>query len=142
MTRELAAIIATPLSNIFDRPWQAREVSEKKADVTSIFKKCKNEDPGNYRPVSLTSVSGKVIKQIILKAISKHMKDKKVIGCSQHGFMEGEACLTKPIAFYSEITSLVDEERTVDVFYLDFSKDMTWMMGQSAPSAILQIIQS
>ena len=132
---EPAPIIATPLSNIFERSWQAREVSEawRKANVTSIVKKCKKEDPGNYRPVSLTSVSGKVTKQIILKAISEHMKDKKVIGYSQHGFMEGKACLTKPIVFYSDMTRLVDEGRTVDVFYLDFSKCITWMMGQRAP---------
>lgn len=56
--------------------------------------------------------------------------------------MERKACLTKLIAFYSEITSLVDEGKAVDVFYLDFSKDMTWMIEQSAPSANLQIMQS
>lgn len=33
-----------------------------------------------HRTASLTSVSRQVIKQIILKAISKHTKDKKVTG--------------------------------------------------------------
>lgn len=37
----------------------------------------------NCRPVSLTSFPWKVMEQIILETISKHMKDKKMIESSQ-----------------------------------------------------------
>lgn len=47
------------------------------------------------------------------------MKDKKVIGTSQHGFRKGKACLTNLIAFYNEAKSL---GRAVDVVYLYCSK--------------------
>ncbi|KFV88526.1 RNA-directed DNA polymerase from mobile element jockey, partial [Struthio camelus australis] len=79
--RELADVIARPLSIIFERSWQLGEVPEdwKKANVTPVFKKGKKEEPGNYRPVSLTSIPGKVMEQLLLKVITKHLEDKKVI---------------------------------------------------------------
>ncbi|KFR15490.1 RNA-directed DNA polymerase from mobile element jockey, partial [Opisthocomus hoazin] len=79
--RELADVIAEPLSIIFERSWRTGEVPEdwRKANVTPIFKKGKKEDPGNYRPVSLTSIPGKVMEQLILEAIMKQVEEKKVI---------------------------------------------------------------
>jgi len=56
--RELADVIAEPLSITFERSLRTGEVPEDwgKAIVTPIFKTGKKEDPGNYRPVSLTSI--------------------------------------------------------------------------------------
>ncbi|KAK4828056.1 hypothetical protein QYF61_023116 [Mycteria americana] len=53
-------------------------VDWKKANVSHIFKKGKKEYLGNYRPVSLTLIPAGVVEQIILKTISKHIKDKKL----------------------------------------------------------------
>ncbi|KAK4813196.1 hypothetical protein QYF61_017631 [Mycteria americana] len=96
----------------------------RKEDVPLVEKdeKFKKEDPGRYRPVSLPSTLGKVLEQLILRTISRHMKDKKVIRSSQHGFTKGKTCLTNLINFYDEMAGLVDERRAVDVVYLDFSK--------------------
>jgi hypothetical protein len=62
--------------------------------VTPIFKKGTKEDPGNYRPVSLTSVPCKVLESIVKDRIMNHLLDKDLIGESQHGFMAGRSCAT------------------------------------------------
>ncbi|GAB0205365.1 mitochondrial enolase superfamily member 1 [Grus japonensis] len=105
------------------RSWKTGEVPEdwRKASVTPVFKNGKKEDPGNYRPLSLTSITGKVMEQHILGVINKHV-EKRVIGGCQHGFTKGKSCLTNLIAFYDGMTGWVDERRAVDVVYLDFSK--------------------
>ncbi|KAK4829703.1 hypothetical protein QYF61_006078 [Mycteria americana] len=92
------------------------------ANVTPIFKKGQKEDPGNYRPGSLTSVPGKLMEQIILSAITQHVEDNQGIKPSQHGFRKDRSCMTNLISFYDKVTHLVDEGKAVDVVYLDFSK--------------------
>jgi len=93
--REIADIIAEPLSIIFERSWR-REFPEdwRKANVTPIFKNSKKEDPGNYRPFSLTSMPGKMMEQLILDVTIKQVEEKKVIGSSQHDFTKGKSYLT------------------------------------------------
>ena len=99
--RELADAIAELLSIIFERSWRTGEVPEdwRKANVNPVFKKGKKEDPGNYRPVSLTSIPGKMMEQLILESIIKQVEEKEVIRSSQHGFTKGKSCLTNVIAF-------------------------------------------
>jgi len=117
--RELAEELAKPLSIIYQQSWLTAEVPDdwRITNVTLIYKKGRKEDPGNYKPVSLTSVLGK-----IMEGITKHLKDNQGIRPSQHGFMKGRSCLTNLVSSYDQVTCLVDKGKAVDVVYLDFSK--------------------
>lgn len=92
-----------------------------KANATPVFRMGKKKDPGNYKPVSLTFVLGKITKLLIPEVISEDV-EVKITRNRQHGFMEGKSCLTSVIVFCDGVARHVGEGRAVDVVYLDFSK--------------------
>ncbi|KFQ69461.1 hypothetical protein N335_07761, partial [Phaethon lepturus] len=79
--KELAEVLNKPFSMIYQQSWLTREVPDdwRLANVTPIYKKGQKEDPGNYRPVSLTLVLGNVVEQIVLSAITEHIQNNQVI---------------------------------------------------------------
>ena len=111
--RELADVIIGSLSVIFQWSWESVKfpVDGKLANVVPIFKKGKKEDPGNYRPVSLTSVPGKIMEKIILGVVEKHLKNYIMVDNSQRGFTREKSCLTNLILFYNKVTHLVDQRK-------------------------------
>ena len=96
LLKELAGVLAKPLSIIYQQSWLTGEVPTdwKLANVTSIHKKGRRDDPGNYRPVSLTSMPGKLMEQLILSTITQHMWDNQMIRPIQHGFTKDRSFST------------------------------------------------
>ncbi|KFP76031.1 hypothetical protein N311_10793, partial [Apaloderma vittatum] len=79
--KELVAEVARPLAIISERSWQSGEVPTdwKRVNTTPIFKKGTKDNLGNYRPVSLTSMPGKIMEQILLAAVLRHIKNNQVV---------------------------------------------------------------
>ena len=50
-----------------------------------MFNKMEKEGLGNCRLLTLSSVAGNVLKEILLQSIDKPMNGKKEMGNSQHG---------------------------------------------------------
>lgn len=83
----------------------------------SNFQNGKKEDPGNYRPVSLTSLPVKIIEKIVLGVTKKYLKDNAITDHSQHRFTRLKSCLMNLSAFYDKVTQVVDQGKSVDVIF-------------------------
>ncbi|XP_064294800.1 lipoxygenase homology domain-containing protein 1 [Phalacrocorax carbo] len=99
--RELAEALTKALSILYQQSWLTREapVDWRVANVMPTYKKGRKEDLGDYMPVSLTSVPGKVMEQTILCAITQHGQDNEDIRHRRNGFRKGRSSMTTLISF-------------------------------------------
>ena len=119
-TEQLAPVLAM----IFRKSINQGMVPEewRQANVVPIFKKGSKADPGNYRPVSLTCISCKLLEGILKEDIMAHLGRNRLINASQHGFMKNKSCATNLLEFVEKITEAADGGKSIDVIYLDFAK--------------------
>ena len=94
----------------------------KEANIIPLLKKGLRNKSVNYRPVSLTSVTCKLLETIIRDHMMEFIIKHTLINPSQIGFLKARSCLTNFYGFFEEIAKWVDEGSPVDVIYLDFQK--------------------
>ena len=116
--------VAPALAIIFNKSLESGIVPDdwKTANVTPIFKKGGRGNPGNYRPVSLTSICCKVHESCMKDTIVDHLVTNALIKDSQHGFMKNKSCTTNLLEFLEKVTSEHEAGNPMDIIYLDFSK--------------------
>ena len=122
---ELKEELAEPLTKLFESSMETGKIPDewRDATVTPIYKqKGSRTDPGNYRPVSLTNVAGKILERIVKNEITAHIESNGLMSNSQHGFRAGRSVQTNLIDFLNKTTKWLDEGRSFDVVYLDFAK--------------------
>lgn len=122
--KQCADELAAPLCAIYQASYDSGQLPNdwKLANISAIFKKGNKQDPGNYRPVSLTSVPGKVMESIIKEHVVEYLNYKKWLSASQHGFVKGRSCLTNLLEAFEAWTRLLDEGHGIDVIFLDYQK--------------------
>ncbi len=125
--KELANVIAVPLTIIFRKSLNSRQVPKdwKHALVVPIFKKGARQNPENYRPISLTCICSKLMEHIICSAMMKHASQNDILYDHQHGFRDRRSCETQLNELVHDLVNNMHSGLQTDVCVLDFSRPLT-----------------
>ena len=80
----------------------------KQANISPIHKKGSKTLPQNYRPVSITSVVGKIMEEIIRDTITVHMKENELLSKCQFGFVKGRSTVLQLLKVLDIWTETLD----------------------------------
>jgi len=94
----------------------------KKALVVPIHKKGKRSIPANYRPISLTCTTCKLLEHIISATIYKYLEENHILCNEQHGFRKQRSCETQLISTVHDFASAINRGEQIDVILLDLAK--------------------
>ena len=124
LLKEHADLIAPILQVIYQQSLDSGQVplDWKKADVVPVFKKGNKNTPSNYRPVSLTSISCKVLEHIVFSSVMEHVDKFKILNFFQHGFRKQHSCETQLINTIEDLARGLELRQQIDLLILDFSK--------------------
>lgn len=124
LLKECANELYIPIHMIFCKSMDEGVIPDdwKLANVTCIYKKGSKMDPGNYRPVSLTSVVCKIMEKNVRAAILEHMKRHNLLSSSQFGFRNHRSTILQLLTVLDDWTEALDTNSQVDAVYFDFAK--------------------
>jgi hypothetical protein len=124
LLQELNEEVAPILAIIFQKSLVTGDVPAdwRTANVMLIFKKGAKPEPGNYHPVSLTSICCKILESTVRGDLMEHLLRNRLLRDSQHGFRSKKCCVTNLLEFLEKVTSVVDSGGSMDVVFLEFAK--------------------
>ena len=91
------------------------------AKIIPIHKSGEQSLVSNYRPISLTSISCKLLEHIILKYITVFL-EMKFLSPNQHGFRSGLSTVTQLTEVVHDLAFTINNRGQTDMILLDLSK--------------------
>ena len=119
-----SAPLAGPLSSLYCDSLEQGILPEawKSATVVPIYKKGGRNVPGNYRPVSLTSIPCKIMESLIRDQLVEFLSSTGQLSRHQHGFRPRRSCSSQLLEVLEDWCKILEVGDPVDVVYLDFRK--------------------
>lgn len=98
--------------------------SWKRAKIIPLFKSGDKQLLNNYRPISLTPYSCKLLEHIIHKHIMEFLEENNILTNAQHGFRHGFSTLTQLSEFVHDIASALDSGNRLTPYSLTLLKPL------------------
>ena len=76
----------------------------KDALVIPLFKKGSRDDQGNYKPISILSVVGKLCEKVASLQLSEYLQSHNMLTSNQHGFRSGHSTETAMLEIVRYLT--------------------------------------
>jgi hypothetical protein len=92
------------------------------ANVCPVFKKGEPTNVSNYRPISLTCITCKVMETLIRNHLIDHINENHLLSEHQHGFLCGRFTNLQLLECLHDWCKARDLGYSVDVIYIDLKK--------------------
>ena len=94
----------------------------KSANIVPLFKKGNKSLPENYRPISLTSLTCKILEHVVFTNFMAQFEEFNVLDNAQHGFRKKRSCVSQLIITINDFANSLKLREQIDAILLDFSK--------------------
>ena len=88
----------------------------------SSIQKWQQNDPGNYRPISILPTISKIFERHVSKHLMAYLNKYNLIHESQSGFRQRHSCQTALIKLIDQWMASVDKGDIVGALFIDFRK--------------------
>ena len=124
LLKTVGEVIAPVLTIIFQKSLDTGEIpaSWLRANITPLFKKGERTNPANYRPVSLTCITSKILEHILHSRIMAHYENLSILTDKQHGFRSKRSCESQLILTINDLAQCLNNKSQIDMAIMDFSK--------------------
>ena len=124
LIRDASNFISTPLCHIFNMSLQEGKFPNalKIAKVTPIYKKGSKDAPGNYRPISVLPVIGKIFEKIVNKQLMDFLEVNNMLEPHQYGFRKKYSTKLSVVNLCNALLKSLDEGKITIGIFIDFQK--------------------
>ena len=94
----------------------------KLAKIIPIFKAGSKMEMGNYRPISLLPIFGKILEKLMHSRLYSFIQNQNILHKNQYGFQRGKSTEQALVDIQSKIVTAFEQKETPCCIFLDFAK--------------------